>query len=60
MKKNMGSSDRIIRTILAVVFAILYFTVTVTGTIGMALIAFGAILLLTSVISFAPCMLRLD
>jgi hypothetical protein len=40
MKKNMGTADRIIRLILAAVFAILYFTGTVTGTFGIVLIGF--------------------
>lgn len=54
MKKNMGNTDRIIRILLAVVFAVLYFTNTVTGTFGIVLLVLGAVFLLTSVISFCP------
>jgi hypothetical protein len=54
MKANMGSTDRIVRVLLAVVFAVLYFTGTVSGTLGIVLLALGAIFLLTSVISFCP------
>jgi glucokinase len=54
MKKNMGNTDRIIRIIVAAVFAALYFTGTVTGTIGMVLLVFGGVFLATSVISFCP------
>jgi hypothetical protein len=54
MKKNMGSLDRIIRVILAIVFAILYFTGTVTGTLGIVLLVLGGIFLVTSLISFCP------
>jgi hypothetical protein len=54
MKKNMGGADRVIRLILAAVFAILYFTETVTGTLGLVLIALGAIFVLTSLVSFCP------
>lgn len=54
MKANMGSTDRIVRVLLAVVFAVLYFTGTVTGTFGIVLLALGAIFLLTSLIGFCP------
>lgn len=54
MKKNMGTADRIIRLILAAVFALLYFTGTVTGTFGIVLMVFAAVFALTSVVSFCP------
>lgn len=54
MKKNMGSADRIIRVLLAAVMAVLYFTDTVTGTLGIVLLALAGIFLLTSFISFCP------
>ena len=54
MKKNMGSIDRIIRVLLAIVFAALYFTGTVTGTLGIVLMVLGVVFVLTSVVSFCP------
>jgi len=54
MKANMGSVDRIGRVLLAVVFAVLYFTGTITGTIGIVLLVLGAVFLLTSAIGFCP------
>ena len=54
MKKNMGTTDKAIRIIAAIIFAVLYFTGTVTGTFGIVLLAFGAIFLLTSFVSFCP------
>lgn len=54
MKKNMGSSDRIIRLIIAVVVGILYFTNVITGTLGIVLFVLAAIFVLTSFISFCP------
>lgn len=54
MKKNMGNTDRIIRVIAAIVFAVLYFTGTVTGDIGLVLVVLGAVFLATSFISFCP------
>ena len=50
----MGGTDRIIRIILAIVFAALYFTGTVTGTLGMVLLILGGVFLLTSLVSFCP------
>ncbi len=54
MKKNMGTLDKSIRVILAAVFAYLYFSGTVTGTLGYVLLAFGVIFLLTSLVGFCP------
>ncbi|MBL7843926.1 MAG: DUF2892 domain-containing protein [Cyclobacteriaceae bacterium] len=54
MKKNMGNTDKAIRIVLAIVFAALYFTNTVTGTLGLVLLILGAVFVLTSVVSFCP------
>lgn len=54
MKKNMGSTDRIVRIVLAIVFAALYFTGTVTGLAGTILLVLGAVFALTSLVSFCP------
>lgn len=54
MKTNMGNTDRVIRIILAIVFAALYFTGTVTGTWGMVLLVAGGVFLAVSVIGFCP------
>ncbi|HAN78342.1 MAG TPA: DUF2892 domain-containing protein [Bacteroidales bacterium] len=54
MKKNMGTIDKVVRIILAAVMATLYFTNIVTGTLGIVLLVFAAVFVLTSVISFCP------
>jgi hypothetical protein len=54
MKKNMGSVDKVIRILVAVVFAILFFAKVVTGTLGIILLVLGIVFLLTSLISFCP------
>ena len=54
MKKNLGTPDRVIRILLAVVLAYVYFGGWVTGTVGMLLLAVGIVLVLTSVVSFCP------
>lgn len=54
MKSNMGTADRIIRTVLALLFAVLYFTGTVTGVFGIILLVLAGVFLLTSLFSFCP------
>jgi len=54
MKKNMGTIDKVIRILVAVVFVALYFMQVVTGTIGIVLLALAVVFLLTSFISFCP------
>lgn len=54
MKKNMGNIDRIVRILLAIVIAVLYFTNVITGTIGIILLILAAVFALTSFISFCP------
>lgn len=54
MKKNMGNADRVIRILLAALFAVLYFTNIVTGTWGYVLLTISGVFVLTSVVSFCP------
>lgn len=54
MKKNMGPADRLIRFLLAVVVAILYFTHQITGTAALILVILAIIFLLTSAVGFCP------
>jgi Na+(H+)/acetate symporter ActP len=54
MKKNMGTIDRIIRTILAIVVIVLYFTRQITGVGAIILGILAIIFLLTSAFSFCP------
>ena len=54
MKKNMGSTDRIVRLILAAVFGYLFFSGTVVGVLGYVLVALGVVFILTSFVSFCP------
>ncbi|MEK6697588.1 MAG: DUF2892 domain-containing protein [Nitrospirota bacterium] len=54
MKKNMGTADRILRTVLAVVVAILYFAGQISGTAAVILGILAVIFLLTSAVGFCP------
>lgn len=50
----MGTADRIVRLVLAIIFATLYFTHTVTGVLGIVLMVLSGVFLLTSAIGFCP------
>jgi hypothetical protein len=54
MKKNMGNIDRIARVIIAIIFAVLYFTRVVTGIPGIIMLILGAVFVLTAVIRSCP------
>lgn len=54
MKKNVGNADRVVRLILAVIIAVLYFTNVISGTLGLVLLVLGGVFVLTSLVSFCP------
>ncbi|MCX5869498.1 MAG: DUF2892 domain-containing protein [Deltaproteobacteria bacterium] len=54
MKQNMGTIDRVIRTSLALVVVILYFTGNLSGLAAIVLGIFAIVFLLTSIIGFCP------
>jgi len=55
----MGTVDRALRTLVAIVIAILYFTDQITGTAALILGFFAVIFLLTSFMGFCPLYLPL-
>lgn len=54
MKKNMGTIDKAIRILVAVVIAVLYFTNTISGTLAIVLGILAVVFVLTSFVSFCP------
>ena len=54
MKKNIGSIDKLVRVLAAVVIGILYFTNQITGTATVILGIFAIVFLLTSAVGFCP------
>ncbi len=50
----MGTTDRIVRILIAVVVGILFWQQVITGTLAYVLLAASGIFLLTSFISFCP------
>jgi len=59
MKKNMGTIDRAIRVIIALVVLGLFFGKVITGTLAIVLLVLSAVFVLTSLISFCPLYLPL-
>lgn len=54
MKKNMGTVDKVIRILVALVLVGLYLANVVTGTLGIILLVVAVVFVLTSFISFCP------
>jgi hypothetical protein len=54
MKKNMGSTDRVVRLIVAAIIAVLFFKGIVTGLLGLVLLILALVFVATSFISFCP------
>jgi hypothetical protein len=50
----MGSTDRVVRLIVAVLLTVLYLTKTITGTLGTIALAVSGVFLLTSLVRFCP------
>jgi uncharacterized membrane protein len=59
MKKNMGTIDKVIRILVAVVVVVLYFTHVISGVLAIILLALSAIFVVTSLLSFCPLYLPL-
>jgi hypothetical protein len=54
MKSNMGSADRIIRLLAAVVIGYLYATDVISGTVAVILSVVAVAFVLTSLIGWCP------
>lgn len=54
MKKNMGTADRWIRIVIALLIVVLYFANVIAGVAAIVLGTLAFIFLLTSLISFCP------
>lgn len=54
MNKNMGTIDRIIRTVVAMIIVLLYLTGQISGTALIILGVIGVIFFLTSTVGYCP------
>ncbi|RMH60146.1 MAG: DUF2892 domain-containing protein [Bacteroidetes bacterium] len=54
MRKNMGTIDRVLRVVVAIVIGVLYFTGQITGTAALILGILAVVFLLTSLVGTCP------
>lgn len=54
MKRNMGTTDKVVRILIALVIIALYFMHQISGTIAVIGLILSGIFILTSFISFCP------
>jgi len=54
MTKNMGTADRVIRFLIAVVIGLLYFTGKISGTLAIVLEIVAVAFLVTSLVGWCP------
>jgi amino acid transporter len=54
MTKNMGTADRVVRTLIALAIAVLYFTGKISGTLAIILGIVAIAFVLTSLVGWCP------
>ncbi len=54
MKQNMGTTDKVVRIIIAVAIAVLFFTNVISGTVAIVLSVLAGVFILTSLLGFCP------
>jgi len=54
MKRNVGLADKIVRVLIAIVIAVLYWQGMISGTLAIVLLVAGAIFLVTSLAGSCP------
>jgi hypothetical protein len=54
MKKNMGTADKVVKILVAIVIAGLYYANKISGVAAIILLVLAGIFILTSFMSFCP------
>ena len=54
MKKNIGTTDKTLRIVFAIIIGVLYFTNVISGTLAIILGVLAIVFIATSLISFCP------
>ena len=54
MKKNMGSTDKLIRILIALLISVLYYMEIISGTTALILRVLAVVFAITSFIGFCP------
>ncbi|MCE9538154.1 MAG: DUF2892 domain-containing protein [Bacteroidetes bacterium] len=60
MRPNMGTTDKVVRILAAVIIITLYFTHQISGIAAIILLIFAGIFIITSFLSFCPLYLPFD
>lgn len=50
----MGTTDKVVRIIIAIIIGVLYLNGTISGTLGIVLLILAGVFVLTSLVSFCP------
>lgn len=54
MKTNMGTIDKVVRIVIALIFIGLYFAGVLTGTLAIVLLVLAGVFILTALVGFCP------
>jgi hypothetical protein len=54
MKKNIGTVDKVIRILVAVIVVVLYFTHVISGILAIILLILAAVFVVTSLLGICP------
>jgi DUF2892 family protein len=54
MTKNMGTADRVVRILIALAIAVLYFTGKISGTVAIVLEIVAIAFIVTSLVGWCP------
>jgi hypothetical protein len=54
MKKNMGTLDKALRILIAIIVIALYYTDVISGSLAIVLLVFAGVFIITSFMSFCP------
>jgi hypothetical protein len=54
MKRNLSNLDRMVRVVVAALFAYLYFAGIVTGGLGIVLLVLGVVFAATAIVGYCP------
>jgi hypothetical protein len=54
MKKNVSKTDAVVRSIIAIIIALLFYQRIITGAVGIALLVISGVFLLTSIFKVCP------
>ncbi|HQV79175.1 MAG TPA: DUF2892 domain-containing protein [Chitinophagales bacterium] len=54
MKQNIGTIDKLIRILIAIIIAVLYFTQMISGTFAIVLLALAFVFIATSAVGTCP------